>query len=1709
VNNLNHQAHTPMRILIAITFCLSALSGIAPGAFAQNEPPIQRGIEQSQVHSPLLDSVRSALAARMAKGLPVPAAVTYTSTIDTVPALSSFAGRFVGAADSEQAQPQKYVISSTVVLHYDSSTQAGLDKWPDLAIVTDTAMDDKGAQQARFTRQQLSTGARAYTLHEVYEVLQAPLPALPTTISKDASNSPQEFDLLMGATYQGPRYRETFTQNCEVLGVSCGFLSFSFAFDSRFGARFPMHVTVNGPNGPLESGPDAKPMMRQGQSYTYTVALEGKDWSADDYANHGIAPMHGHEIALEFSLDLAVKIKVPNLLDQQWVRHFDQDNFPNDLKDFNKDLSSKDYPFTDLLTAKLPPFNIYKIEIPVSNDKISLGINLELDPSVRGNSLRFAWDALDDAQGKGISQITSTTTSITVGPIAAGDFSPRAFATLRLRQFEYVLALLLGMRAITNIHFPALADLELPVDLGTYDVSKLVGYPTLRTHDGTPDTLSVQTQVKGPLEISDVASQTEVTPGTTVDVVTTITNTSTSSVPVSITVVDSHCAIGQFGSLGPLETKSYTCPVKVISDTRHASTVIATTNGGTLMGDTAEIVLSAIDGTIGGGSADTCTPAVFEAELHHYTSGPLRFNCGAQLTTLTLTRPITIQKTLEIDGGSAVALSGNDSTRVFTVMPGAKLTLRNLTLANGAALRGATNLPPDGGGAIHNEGELIVDNCQFVNNEANYGGAIHSSKAGLVQIANSAFLNNRALDTTIITDTGDGGAIFNEGVLSITNTTLRHSHAVGGAAILNNAGGEVTVSNSSLLDNVATNGGAIEANSATVYISDTQFERNSARQYGGALLGFGHSDMHVVGSLLQFNTAVQGGAISVFDSSTLEMTNTQASENDASQYGGALIIYQQGVVKIHRTDVLENTSSGYGGGISNGCSPDHPETCHSTTSQSMLLIDESSRIAGNETSVEGGGIDNWGSTDIVSSTIGESFTASGNDAPHGGGIRNHVGAALQLIQSTVVANQVPGYGGGIHNSGALTIELSTLKRNNAGIDGGGLFNDGQAIVISSTIGGDAPADGNHADSSGGGIQSGPLGQAGGRLSLSDSTVAFNTAGQYGGGIANAQAGILQITNTTISTNQAGAKGGGVLNFNQGTVSMTHATVVFNSAYAQGANIANIRDGGDGVIGIANSIVAYGLGTNECSGVISSNGYNIVGSARSPADTSACDFKGAGDERGIDPGLSTLANNGGPTWTHAPFPSSPAIDHVPCSVYTDQRGVIRPQGKACDAGAFELEASVVSSEVDFHVYPLSPSANDVVLDHFDPTLGTSYGNVSSQPGLANLRHAISLKPGGYIQYAVPSWYSTSPAGTIEFWLRPSAYGEVLDFNWNNTAVTPPAGHIVHLGLDEGTGQLNFTVWNDKSASPSVHSQAKIALNTWSHIAVTWSPNGTKLYINGQLDTWVLDNLYPALQPENYAYLNAWGTGSFVGLVDDLHIARAALSANEIWYHATGVLDRFSRPDGPLSKRWYGPEGFGGYPIRNGQVLVLGGGPIYWNDSRLGKIQETFATLSRVNPNAYQQSVLLKVQAEPPDWRQGAIAVLYDAPNHEIRIETRLPAPMSWEWKQYHNVPLQIYDGDVLRARATATGMVYAYLNDAPVLTETLDATDQAFFNGQGGHIGLEFLGANGALLDDFGGGTISPAMPSQESENQTAQGEYALEELEPPTMHTYLPAILKR
>ena len=54
-----------------------------------------------------------------------------------------------------------------------------------------------------------------------------------------------------------------------------------------------------------------------------------------------------------------------------------------------------------------------------------------------------------------------------------------------------------------------------------------------------------------------------------------------------------------------------------------------------------------------------------------------------------------------------------------------------------------------------------------------------------------------------------------------------------------------------------------------------------------------------------------------------------------------------------------------------------------------------------------------------------------------------------------------------------------------------------------------------------------------------------------------------------------------------------------------------------------------------------------------------------------------------------------------------------------------------------------------------------------------------------------------------------------------------------------------LFNGPVLTPLPPGATTIPTNQWTHVAITWGDQGTKLYVNGVQDAATPDNLYPAL------------------------------------------------------------------------------------------------------------------------------------------------------------------------------------------------------------------------------------------------------------------------
>jgi CSLREA domain-containing protein len=307
----------------------------------------------------------------------------------------------------------------------------------------------------------------------------------------------------------------------------------------------------------------------------------------------------------------------------------------------------------------------------------------------------------------------------------------------------------------------------------------------------------------------------------------------------------------------------------------------------------------------------------------------------------------------------------------------------------------------------------------------------------------------------------------------------------------------------------------------------------------------------------------------------------------------------------------------------------------------------------------------------------------------------HIGTAMNIVGADPRTTIIDGDNGGnrIFSIGAgrspIDVGISNLTLQNAvhnGSYGGAMFNgstgtvtlDNDAIVSNQAQWTGAGA------SWGGGIYSGDADGAT-HLKITRSLIAGNTAHQgtdstdpsKGGGIYIGPIDVLSITNSTMTANTA--DGGGAI-FNAGTATLVNDTIAGNI----GGVDANTNPLGGGLADeqpnsytLTNTIVS-GNTHGDCrkwsGGTFNSAGHNIDGDG-------TCFLTDPTDKPSTDPHLAALAlNSPGQTKTMAIDSASAAYNAAAAAACpaTDQRGVSRPQGSACDIGAYELVVLAASS-----------------------------------------------------------------------------------------------------------------------------------------------------------------------------------------------------------------------------------------------------------------------------------------------------------------------------------------------------------------------------------------------------------------------------------------------
>ncbi|HAU67482.1 MAG TPA: hypothetical protein DCW52_03705 [Gammaproteobacteria bacterium] len=277
-------------------------------------------------------------------------------------------------------------------------------------------------------------------------------------------------------------------------------------------------------------------------------------------------------------------------------------------------------------------------------------------------------------------------------------------------------------------------------------------------------------------------------------------------------------------------------------------------------------------------------------------------------------------------------------------------------------------------------------------------------------------------------------------------------------------------------------------------------------------------------------------------------------------------------------------------------------------------------------------------------------------------------SSVNLSNSKVSGNSATYHGGGIY-AVSSSVTLSNIGvSGNSSSKGGGIFAASSSVNLSNST-----VSANSASSRGGGFYAYES-----SVTLSNSTVSGNSSGSYGGGISAKESSIT-LSNSTVSGNSADSRGGGIFARYASSVNLSNSIVAGNngSSADEIRNDASTFTTSNNLLGDSshNDAQAFDNFTPSSTDITATGG-----SAHSNTQATA-----------LLSILAPLANNGGETKTHALIIGSPAVDTGDNDVCAaapinnlDQRGEVRPDGAACDIGAFE---GSVEAEPSFFIVPL--------------------------------------------------------------------------------------------------------------------------------------------------------------------------------------------------------------------------------------------------------------------------------------------------------------------------------------------------------------------------------------------------------------------------------------
>jgi hypothetical protein len=688
-----------------------------------------------------------------------------------------------------------------------------------------------------------------------------------------------------------------------------------------------------------------------------------------------------------------------------------------------------------------------------------------------------------------------------------------------------------------------------------------------------------------------------------------------------------------------------------------------------------------------------------------------RFVAGLAVVTLGVGTGVGVEVAGQATAGALVTITVNDAGDAAPVPANCTATptegdctLRAAIEAANAATDDTTITLPDANTVPNNPSAshiYTVNSSPGGELDLNASGhtiTINGPGASLAIIQMNAPVTTRAMEVESGT-TADISAV-----------TIEHGNtAAFGGGILNN-GGDLTLSDSSVVGNTALSGGGVAVASGTTTLTNDAIDTNTVTGAGGGVY-FVHGTNSASGGTISANTSTNsGGGIYIQDNTAGDsavLTGVTVDSNSAANSGGGAYVENSAdspgnPVTLTNDSFDSNSATNSGGGayLENSGTGDTV-----TVTGGSMSSNSASEGVGGGVYVENSGTNVTVSVDGVNIDSNTALGAGGGAYVENSGTTSTVTFSSDSVNENAVNISSDGEGGGIYdeNSGSPSQAsfIGGSISSNVAYEGGGVYVEGGANTFSQET-----VDGNQATEAGGGFEFATA-QAG-ASTISQSAITDNRVEGLvgvslvlgdGGGILSFECNAIALTNDTIANNLASANGGGYYGVSCAesptvTTAFNFDTITGNTALDGTTGAGNIQRVDDSTLTTANSIIAGGISgtspTTNCAfsgpGSFTSLGYNLI-------DDTTCGTPGTGDIIGQSPQLGALGANGGPTNTELPATGSPAIGGVPATVCTatgvttDQRGNARGAGLngTCTIGS--VEVSVAAPSLNLNGYRL--------------------------------------------------------------------------------------------------------------------------------------------------------------------------------------------------------------------------------------------------------------------------------------------------------------------------------------------------------------------------------------------------------------------------------------